>query len=156
MRTALFIAAALAVGCTDTSRDPIPLEPGDEAVYSAEVQDYVGLRCASLDCHGDQGRALRIYAKYGLRELATLREQDVAPTEVAANVRAFAAFADGPPENNLALLKGLATSAGGISHVGGDIWLTTTDPGYQCILAFLSGQSNATACADALAPVNVD
>lgn len=156
MRTALVIAAVFATGCTDTSRDPIPLEPGDEAVYTAEVQEYVGLRCASLDCHGDQGRALRIYAKYGLRELATLREQDVAPTEVAANVRAFAAMSGGLPADNLALLKGLAASAGGIGHVGGDIWLATSDPGYQCLLAFLSGQSNATACADALAPVNVD
>ncbi len=152
----LSLFAAFTVGCTDTTRDPIGLNVGDEIVLGTEVQPYLGLGCGSLDCHGDQGRALRIYAKFGLRESPDLRTLAVSQSEVAANASALAALADGEPANHLALLKGLATSEGGLAHIGGDIWANTSAPGYQCVLAYLSGSANATACGEALAEVDVE
>ena len=150
-------AVVLAWACTDTELDPITLDLGDPVVYRAEVQPYVGLRCGSLDCHGDSERALRIFAEHGLRESDQQREQPESDTEIAANTAAFAALAsaDGVDEH-LALLKGLDPGAGGMGHVGDVIWQTRQDSGYLCVRAWLSGASDATACAAALAEVAIE
>lgn len=155
-KTILGLAAVAGFACTATNRDPISLPLGDEVVFAAEVQPYVGLACGSLDCHGDGGRALQLFAVYGLREAADLRTLDIADTEVTANVASVAALSDSEPSQHIALLKALATSAGGLAHVGGDIWPDADAPGYQCLLAYLEGQSNSNACAQALSEVEIE
>ena len=54
---------------------------------------------------------------------------------------------------HLLLLKPLSTKAGGIHHVGGDLWPDTADPAYRCLLAWLAQAANDTeiqqACTDA-------
>lgn len=158
MMTTIQVAGLLAsvtvlVGCTDTDREPIVFESGNEVVFATEVEPYLSLQCGSLDCHGDGERALRLYGKFGLRLRDDLRAQPTSPSEVFASVRALSALAGASVEDNLALLKPLSTEVGGLGHVGGDIWPTTDDPGYQCLLAFLSGRTNPSACAEALAVV---
>jgi hypothetical protein len=41
------------------------------------------------------------------------------------------------PTGSKLLLKPLAVSAGGIQHLGGDIFLNTTDPDYLTILGWI-------------------
>lgn len=156
MRFGALALFAVFLCCQDTTRAPIELSPGDSAVYAAELQRYVGLGCGSLDCHGDGGRALRIFAEYGLRERDDLRNQPPSQSEVASNVQAFAGLAGDSPASHLALLKALAVDAGGMAHEGGDVWRDSSAPGYRCLLAFLSNQTDPDACAVALAEVEVD
>jgi hypothetical protein len=140
------LAATGLTACTDTSQQERELALGDEDSFGGLVQPYVGLRCGSLDCHGDAGRALRLFAEDGLRLRAELREQPITIEEVRANVVAFAAVSpDTEPAEHLALVKGLAVAAGGFAHVGDDVWPTTDDPGYQCLLSWLEGAAAADA-----------
>lgn len=145
------LAAGGLAGCTDDQPVDQVIELGDVADYGELVQPYVGVRCGSLDCHGDSGRPLRIFAQDGLRLRDDLRETDITAEEIARNVEAFAGVSPDAvaPAEHLALLKGLATSAGGIAHEGDDIWQLTSETGYQCILAWLSGTSQDQAARDA-------
>ncbi len=150
------IALTIVGACTDTDRAPIEIDvsPERETAFARDVQAYVGVGCGSLDCHGDGSRALRLYAKFGLRYIDELRTLEVADEETRANVRAFAALTGPTGREHLAVLKALAESAGGMAHVGGDIWADTSDPGYLCVLAFVSGQADSSACADAFAAID--
>lgn len=146
LAAALGIAAALMPACTDYDESEQVLTLGDMESYGRLVQPYVGLRCGSLDCHGDSGRPLRIYAEDGLRLRADLREADITEEEIRRNVEAFAGVSPeaATPDEHLALLKGLAVSAGGYAHLGGDVWASTGDPGYRCIRLWLEGRADET------------
>lgn len=39
----------------------------DFAIYKTDVDDYLNRRCGTLDCHGQFGRAYRLYGRNGLR-----------------------------------------------------------------------------------------
>lgn len=135
--------------------------PGEQTIleldttgYIAEVDGYVAVGCATLDCHGNAGRPLRLYSETGLRDS---RDRDLPLTmaELEDNVLSFAGLDQSPPLQNLAVLKPLAGSAGGLDHVGGDVWSDVNDPGYVCVLAWLEGRVNEerAACAEARAGV---
>jgi len=151
----LVFAVSAITGCSNTEQGQIPITLGDPDDYAALVQPYVGLRCGSLDCHGDSGRPLRLYAEYGLRMRAELRDEPVAAAEIADNVAAFAGISAGSEPagspGSLALHKGLAVAAGGFAHAGGDIWDSVDEPGYVCLRGWLDGQSGDPAVADACA-----
>lgn len=143
----LFLVTGAHTGCTNTEQSEISITVGDETAYALYVEPYVTLRCGSLDCHGDMGRALRLYGGAGLRLQPELRGDFTSAEENRANVLAFAGIspevgAGADPTQHLALLKGLAVSAGGLAHVGGDVWASTDEPGYRCILAWLRGQTD--------------
>lgn len=145
-------------GCTDTAIDGEPVPPLDTSFYGANVQSYVGYGCGSLDCHGDSGRMLRIYAEDGLRQSGALRGEVISAQEVAANVDAFAAIdLDArSAQLSLVILKPLAVSAGGMAHEGGDVWLNVEDNGYECLRGWLDGDLTAAvvaACQAAAAEV---
>ncbi len=163
MRT--FVLAPLVcalMACNDTSIEEIPLTVGDGDSYAINVQTYVGYRCGSLDCHGDMGRTLRIYAERGLRSQDVLRNQQVSNSEISENLLSFAALDSlgGPVEENLVLLKGLAVSAGGMAHEGGAVWSDTNAAGYRCLAAWLAGRGEdaaaQAACTEATAEVVPD
>jgi hypothetical protein len=161
----LALITALALGaCAGPSEPAQRIKAGDAELYASYVQPYVEVGCATLDCHGDPGRALRLYSELGLRKGAELRPSAlsdavdplaITDAELDDNRRAFAGVAlatDGPKEH-LALLKPLASSAGGIHHVGPTLWPSTDAPGYQCLRAYLAGDADADpadACAQAL------
>lgn len=133
------------VGCTNTEQSEQTIEVGDEVAYGMWVEPYITLRCGSLDCHGDAGRPLRLYGGAGLRLRPELRGDFTSAEENRASVLAFAgispdASAGGEVSQHLALLKGLAVSAGGLAHVGGDVWQSVEDMGYRCLEAWLRGQ----------------
>ena len=158
-KTLWALLALTTAACNDTTIDEVALAPGDEETFATDVQEYVGYRCASLDCHGDMGRTLRLYAERGLRLETALRDRPITSAELRNNILAMAAFgyATEPVEENLILLKPLVTSAGGMAHKGGDVWATTSDPGYRCLAAWLANRSSETvaqqACDEATANV---
>ncbi len=147
------------LACNDTAIEQEALVLGDEASFRTELQTYVGYRCSSLDCHGDMGRMLRVYAEQGLRLDVGLRDKSISIEEIRDTLRSFAAFDDLtiPIRQNPILLKALAPSAGGMAHKGGDVWESREDPGYLCLLAWLEGNSAEPAarqaCMQATAPV---
>lgn len=162
-RVLVLALASLSVSisaCTTIDRGAHPLDIPDETAYSRWVHPYVELRCGSLDCHGDKGRPFRLYGGGGLRLRAELRGTFVAPEEIMANVRSFAGISPdiARVSEHRALLAGLAVYAGGLSHVGGDVWDSTNAPGYRCIFAWLEGQSDnvdaQTACMEAFDSVD--
>ncbi len=154
----IVVGAAMLIapgGCTDTDSSEQPVAQGDRESYAQFVQPYVGLGCGSLDCHGEGGRALRLYAEDGLRLFDELRGEPISDDEIDRNVASFAGVSPDASSvaDHLALTKGLAVAAGGFAHVGGEIWDTTNEPGYQCLLAWLSNApldaTGQQACVDA-------
>jgi hypothetical protein len=160
----LAACCALTAGCKPGAQGMRKLVARDGADYAAHVQPYLELTCATLDCHGNPGRALRLYSELGLRASDSLRSQPVSSTtepsaitqdELDANVLSFASVAieAKSPSQHLALLKPLAASAGGVKHIGGVHWLSPKDSGYLCLRAWLIGDVQADlgdACARAV------
>ena len=150
MVTALLLALIGAVylaSCTNIEQAEVTLDGRDEATYGLWVEPYVSLRCGSLDCHGDKGRPLRLYGAGGLRSRPELRGEFTAPEEVRASVLAFTGVSPdiGTADDNarhLAMQKGLAVDAGGLAHVGGDIWASVDEPGYRCLHGWLEGRAD--------------
>jgi hypothetical protein len=160
----LLIVVLMVAACGVDPGSPNTITAGDAALYATHVQPYLEARCATLDCHGAGGRALRLYSELGLRRDPTLRATPVSeghdPTpitdqELEDNRLAFAAIgsATSTPASHLALLKPLAVSQGGMKHKGPVHWQTTADPGYRCLRGYLVGDLTddiPTVCAAAL------
>lgn len=134
----LLTAAAL-VACDTPQQGVEPLPVADVAGFEAAVQPVVTETCGSLDCHGDPGRPLRLYAERGLRLTRELRDQPITAAELELNAAAFIGVSPGAVDDHLALLKPLAIGAGGMEHIGGELWSSTADPDYAAIRAWLGG-----------------
>jgi hypothetical protein len=158
------IGILAAGGCAANTQTTDHVMPRDAETFDKYVQPYLQDSCATLDCHGAPGRALRLYSELGLRADANLRATPIAthhepkpltPRESEANRVAFAsvALATHGSGAELALRKPLAAAAGGIHHQGGVHWKTRTDPGYLCLRGWLIGdigQDLPSVCAQAL------
>lgn len=119
--------------------------------YATDVHPILERRCATLDCHGDPGRPLRLFADTGLRASDALRGQPITAEELAANVRSLLTVDPGtPPAESLLLSKPLA---GGAHHVGGEIWAAATEPQPRCFIGWLTASRDAAACEEAAAEV---
>lgn len=146
MTERLVIAAVLAMlGCTGPAQDEGLIVPGDIEAFAADVQPVFDRSCASLDCHGDPGRAMRLYSIDGLRARDDLRAAtELTAEELVANARAVVGIDPDPMplETHWALTKPLAVAAGGIAHEGGELWRSTADADYQAVLRWLSAARN--------------
>ncbi len=146
------LCVLLAVGCTPAPIAEERVGGLDVTAYVEEVHPVVRFSCASLDCHGVAGRPLRLYAEEGLRMRGDLRGTPLSGEEARWNVAAFAGVDPGAasPEASLSLAKPVA---GEITHAGGDVWPSRSDPGYRCVRAWLAGESaraeNVAACTEA-------
>jgi hypothetical protein len=150
-RLALVVASGLCA-CQDTS-GTTPLPTDDVASYATYVQPILEARCATLDCHGEVDRPLRLYAETGLRARDALRDRALDPEELAANVRALAAVDPGAtPEASLVISKPLL---GGEAHEGGDLWLAADEPQVVCVRSWLAGSIDVGACTSAAAEPDV-
>ena len=140
--------AALAAGCAaddSTATTTLP-EYGTVDDFTAYVQPVLAAGCASLDCHGDPGRPLRLYSLNGLRQMDELRGEDESESEMTANMLSIAGLDPGAEqiEDHLLLLKPLAVAAGGFHHVGGDLWADQGEPAYRCLHSwFRTGTSDS-------------
>ena len=160
LRSAAIALAALflATGCPTPQGESGVLEL-DVGQYEAYVHPVFEGSCATLDCHGDEGRPLRLYSETGLRIRDDLRAPvgrptiPITPEELAGNVQAIRAVdVERPiPETRFLVLKPLSNVEDGIHHYGGRIWTGTDDPAYRCVLSWLYHALDTDACAAAAA-----
>jgi hypothetical protein len=148
VRRLLFVA--MAVACS-TANEPVRFEAPGKRDFRY-VSGMLHGRCGSLDCHGHDGRSLRLYGKFGLR----LSKQDLpggrheTPEEVDANYASVvglepevlaAVFRDGGfhPERLTLVRKAWEIEA----HKGGR---ALDDEGARCLRSWLEGEVDARAC----------
>ena len=147
--TRALLALLACAACTGTN-GVAPVASADLAGYASSVHPILEARCATLDCHGDPGRPLRLYAETGLRAADLLRGQPITMDELVANVRALEGVDPGvPADASIVMAKPL----GRIDHVGGVVW---ADPGAAqptCVRGWLAGSLDAAACRTADAEV---
>ena len=150
---ACLVACVLAAAACQDTGGTQPLVTADATSYAAYVQPVLEARCATLDCHGNVERPLRLYARTGLRAADALRDRPFAPDEITANVRALAAIDPGAaPEASLVISKPLV---GGEAHEGGDLWTSADEPQVVCVRSWLAGAVDVAACTTAAAQPEV-
>ncbi len=131
----------------DKSRVTEIIQP-DFITYRDNVDAYIQRRCGTLDCHGQPGRAYRVYGFAGFRlynEDAGLvsGQQPTTPAEVLANYQAAVALEPeemsrlmatqgADPKKLLLLRKALRIER----HKGGPA-MAEDDAGYKCVVAWL-------------------
>jgi hypothetical protein len=147
---------------TNTSTDPIGNLPDKDTFINKDVSTFMEHRCAGLDCHGQDGRPLRLYSEWGLRLEAnkdgSRNRNATTDDEKAANYRAVVGL---EPEDlarcfaskggDIATLqlvkKPLDIQGGGIRHKGGPVLKQVDDdPGWQCLFGFVSGNVDQKQC----------
>jgi hypothetical protein len=133
------------------------------AANQAGVSRLLERHCGTLDCHGQVGRAMRIYGQYGLRYVDptadVLNQPGLQPTtevEFESNYQSVIGLqpeilslvvqgAD-PPESLLLIRKPELLER----HKGGAVFVSGDDS-YQCITSWLGGQVDLNACGRATA-----
>lgn len=122
----------------------------DFDTYVQSVDAYLTRRCGTLDCHGQPGRAYRVYSREGYRLYSVQDgglvsgQQPTQPEEQRANFQALVAL---EPEEmtrlmarqgeNPNLLLFLRKPLKIERHKGGPA-MAEDDPGYRCVVAWLS------------------
>jgi hypothetical protein len=144
---ALVALGAWVAACSGTNGTvPVATSADSLASYAGSVHAILEARCATLDCHGDPGRPLRLYAETGLRDADALRGQPITMDELAANVRAIAAVDPGAPaDTSIVMGKPL----GRYHHVGGVVWPAPDAAQPTCVRGWLAGISGDPAVAAA-------
>jgi hypothetical protein len=155
--SALLVTLLTLAGCTGDDPGEIPAPPaGDVATYARDLQPLLEASCATLDCHGDRARPLRLYAETGLRATDALRDQPLTMVELAANASALLAVDPGAaPDDHLAVRKPLPPAEGGVAHIGGKLWRNRQEPAFLCVRSWLAGASDPVQCAAAYAKVRL-
>jgi len=111
----------------------------DHTTFTTAVQAVLDSRgCSQSGCHyrdkgnpnvGGPGGSLRIFECTG---------NSCTPDQLLANHDSAAGMANiANPASSKLLTKPLAQSAGGVQHLGGDIFLSTSDPDYVTILSWI-------------------
>ncbi|MGH7279937.1 MAG: hypothetical protein ACRELY_00310 [Polyangiaceae bacterium] len=153
-------AIASCASIPDENRYTVILTPS-AAQYQQGVSFFMERRCGTLDCHGQDGRPMRIYGARGLRLPndggLTPATGDTTPAEQLANFRAVVGLqpeqmtrvvASGGqnPESLLLLQKPLSLEGGGARHKGGPVIASgQADDGYVCLTQWLANADPATA-----------
>jgi hypothetical protein len=144
------LAAVLSCASSpDESRNTFVIMP-DYDTYAANIDSYLTRRCGSLDCHGQPGRAYRIYSREGFRLISAQDgslvsgQQPTAPEEKRANFQALVAL---EPEEMTRLMARQGENPNQLlflrkplrleRHKGGPA-MAEDDPGYRCVVAWLS------------------
>lgn len=125
----------------------VSVEAPDVAALT-QMQPFLEGRCATLDCHGDEGRPLRLYSETGLRGPAVDRASPLGADELEANAWSLVNVDPGaPPLDHLVYLKPLAEREGGMHHVGGDVFVHESAES-NCIFGWLAGETTSSWAAD--------
>ncbi|MBL8610639.1 MAG: hypothetical protein JNL38_25090 [Myxococcales bacterium] len=131
----------------DNQRITIVVAPNYD-IYKAQIDTFLNKRCGTLDCHGQQGRALRLYGYRGFRlynvDAGLISGvQQTTESEIRANFDAIISLepeemsrviaeAGENPDRLLFLRK-----AQNIERHKGGPSLASDDDGYKCITAWL-------------------
>lgn len=111
----------------------------DQTVFEATIQPILDSRgCSQAGCHyrdkdnpnsGGPGGSLRIFDCTG---------NTCSPEQLLANHDSAAGMANlSNPTTSKLLTKPLALAAGGVQHLGGDIFMSATDPDYVAALGWI-------------------
>jgi hypothetical protein len=160
------LVAMPAIACS-VVQDRIGIDAPPEDQFPA-VGEYLGHRCGTLDCHGQPGRNLRIWGCWGMRlepDASTSCTPPPAgpagagpstPEEYDATYRSLVGL---EPAVMSVVVQSHATmpeqltfmrKAEGIeSHKGGHV-ITPGDDQYKCVVSWLAGMTDMTACLNAL------
>lgn len=138
--------------------------PDQNQFIDGGVSTFLEHRCGALDCHGQTGRALRLYSHDGLRlarpdggardqSQTTAAEQlenyhsviGLQPEEMSKAYDSGGAY-----EDILLLQKPLDIEFGGVRHKGGPVLRkSASDPGWACLDSWIKGKVDAAQCAAA-------
>jgi hypothetical protein len=111
----------------------------DQAVFQATIQPILDSRgCSQAGCHyrdkndpnsGGPGGSFRIFDCAG---------NSCTSEQLLANYDSASGMANIPnPTTSKLLTKPLALAAGGVQHLGGDIFMSAADPDYVAILGWI-------------------
>jgi hypothetical protein len=147
---------ALLLGCNPPDPDlttELP-PPGDLSPFEP-LGLAMGPSCASLDCHGQPGRNLRLYDAHGLRLAPgdVSGEGTTTPDELLASERSVLGL-EPDMTNRVLMEKGvdpqrltLVRKARGVEvHKGGNVWPEGSD-GDRCLVTWLASSTDSAACA---------
>ncbi len=143
----------------NVATSPAPL---DEPYFRCRVQPVLTKTCAMFACHGADGtsgtanRYFRLYGRSRLRWPDTpeaMRNSMMTAQERTANFVAARALVDvNNPDQSVLLQKPLDQQAGGWFHRGaelygqGDVFLSTDDPDYRVLSAWVRGAKDDPTC----------
>jgi len=142
-RTAILVAATvtlLTAGCGEVAPgEETAIGQLDQTVFELTIQPILDARgCSQAGCHyrdksnpnsGGPGGSLRIFECSG---------NPCSTDELLANHDSSAGMANlSNPAASKLLTKPLALAAGGVQHLGGDIFVSTADPDYAAILGWI-------------------
>jgi hypothetical protein len=160
------LSAAAVSSCSAVPADArigIDAPNGSEAQFGI-VGDYLEHRCGSLDCHGQVGRNLRIWGCEGMRLdpkaipvcSVPLGGSPTTPAEHQATYRSLVGLEPTVMSTVVAdhgahpeLLTFVRKARGLEAHKGG-VLITPGDDQDVCITTWLAGQTDVTACANAI------
>jgi hypothetical protein len=162
------LGAGVTLSCSipnQTAGDKIGDLPDRASFVDNGVSKFMERRCGGLDCHGQQGRPLRLYGQWGLRLKATeTGERNGEVTTEEELTENYLAVVGLEPENLAAcfaskgvefatfqlLKKPLDIENQGIRHKGGPVLRPTqNDFGWQCLYGWASGQVDKKQCEEA-------
>lgn len=128
----------------------------DFQTYADNVDGYLQRRCGTLDCHGQPGRAYRLYGFSGFRLIddadggLVSGQQPTTAAEVLANFQAAVGLEpeqmsrvvaqQGQDPNRLLLLRKplrLSNGHGGVERHKGGPAMSEDDDGYRCVVGWL-------------------
>lgn len=148
MKRALLLCVA--VSCSVSSELKPIAEPSPEKFF--RVSNMLSARCGSLDCHGESGRNLRLYGKFGLRWAddgvpgdgpTTQEEHDANYASVLAlepeTLNEVARDGGSDPERLTLVRKGLELEA----HKGGQ---ALNAEAKRCFVSWLEGEVDEKVC----------
>lgn len=116
-------------------------------------------RCGTLDCHGSFARNMRIFSKNGIRadESTVSGVQDTTDTEVQLNYESVVSI---EPEKLSGIVSHMGqnfekwivyTKGSGAEHHKGGSRFAKGDDTYKCLLSWVTGAVDMTACAQSTA-----
>jgi hypothetical protein len=138
MMMGIFLWLGGGCGSVDPGVDP-SVGSLDYDAFKANIQPVLDRRgCSNSKCHyrdkanpsnGGPGGSFRIF---------NCTDDPCSEDQFRANYDSASGMCDiSNSTNSKILLKPLAVSAGGIQHLGGDIFLNATDPDYLTILSWI-------------------
>jgi hypothetical protein len=141
----------------DPSRYTVIFTPDFNQFKNGGVNDFLAQRCATLDCHGQVGRPLRLYSRTGLRILNDAMNvpggSGLTDDEITANFQSVVGLepehmsqvvAD-PTGNPPQLLLFIGKPRNLIVHKGGQV-IVPLDDGDTCLVTWVTGNVNTASC----------